>query len=395
MDERPVPRFQLIAASDDFLLAEAVTAATAAASRSLGDISPELLSEDVTPEAVALELRSPSLFEPRRLLVVDDAASWLDVPPRSGGGRQADTPAVAALVEVLAEGLDASLALVMGAWCERSPKGKLVELASAAGGFRWIPVPAAPKPWEDVVVSSEQAQVLEGVLERAAPGTTFEPRARRLLIDRLGFKPRQLAQEAHKLASAAGGKQVDEALVRALVFPPERSLEKVQDAVLARDVRPIADLLSAARAGLVVRDWQGRPLDAQSAATAVVGQIGGLLAKLLDLRRAAVAAGVGGELRPGLHDERWFSRRFKSDVAPRLEAVLDRDRPSPLRPAAGRAPTTWLLGGLFQGAAEYTDDELIAALAGLGEVEASIRGPLGPEALAAWTAHHIPRPSAP
>ncbi len=74
--------------------------------------------------------------------------------------------------------------------------------------------------------------------------------------------------------------------------------------------------------------------------------------------------------------------------------MLDRDRPSPLRPASGRAPSTWILGNLFQGAAEYRDDELIAALAGLGEVEAAIRGPLGPESLAAWTARHIPHPPA-
>ncbi len=175
MGERPVARFQLIAASDDFLLAEAVTAAIAAAGSSLGDVVPEALPEDVTPEAVALELRSPSLFEPRRLLVVADAAPWLDVPARAGLGGKASKPDVAALVEALSDGLDASLALVMGAWCDRSPKGPLVELAAAAGGFRWIPVPPAPKPWEDVVVSDEQARVLEGVLERAAPGTTFAP----------------------------------------------------------------------------------------------------------------------------------------------------------------------------------------------------------------------------
>lgn len=393
MNQVSAPRFQLIAAGDDFLLAEALDAAVAAAAAGLGGVEAERLPEDASPESVALELRSPSLFEPRRLLVVADAAAWLDAPPPQGAGRRAAAVDVAPLAEALAEGLDDSLALVLGAWCGRSPKGPLVELADAGGGFRWIPVPPPPKPWDEAVVSDEQARVLEGVLARAAPAATFAPRARRLLIDRLGFAPRQLAQEARKLAAAAAGGEIDEALVRALVFPAERSLEKVQDAVLTRDPRPLADLLAAARAGQLVRDWQGRAIDADRVATMMVGQVASLLGRLLDLRLAAEPAGVAAELRPGLHAERWFQNRFKRDLAPRLEAVLDRDRPSPLRPAGGRAASTWVLGGLFQGAAEYSNDELAAALAELGEVEASLRGGLGPEALAAWSARHIPRPA--
>lgn len=388
------PRFQLIASSDDFLLEQGLTEAVAAAAGALGGAEPEELGEDATPESVALELRSPSLFAPRRLLVLPDVRAWLDTTAPPGAGRAGPSPDVGPLAALLEEGLDDSVALVLGAWCGREPKGPLVKHAAAGGGLRWIPLPPPPKPWEDVAVSSEQARVLEGVIDRAAGGVRFERDAVRLLLERLGFAPRLLDQEVRKLAAASGGAPVDEDLVRRLVFPRERSLEVVRDAVLDRDPRPVADLLAAARAAQIVRDWGGQAIDADRVATIVVGQLSGLVAQLLYLRRAAAAAGLGGELRPGLRrDRRFYGRRFKGGLAPRLETFLDRDAPSPLRPASGRPVSTWALGQLFEGAGEYEDDELVAALAGLGEVEAALRGPLGPEAVAAWSARFLARSS--
>ncbi len=388
------PRFQLIASSDDFLLEQGLAEAVAAAADALGGAEPEELGEDATPESVALELRSPSLFAPRRLLVLPDVRAWLDTTAPPGAGRAAPAPDVGPLTALLEEGLDGSMALVMGAWCGREPKGALAKLAGAAGSLRWIPLPPPPKPWEDVAVSAEQARVLERVVDRAAGGVRFERDAVRLLLERLGFAPRLLDQEVRKLVTASGGAAVDEDLVRRLVFPRERSLEVVRDALLDRDPVPVADLLAAAEAGLIVRDWRGQAMEAERVGSIVVTQLSGMVAQLLYLRRAAVAAGLGDELRPGLRrDPRFYGRRFKSGIAPRLEAFLDRDAPSPLRPASGKPVSAWILGQLFGGAAEYDDAELTDALAHLGEVEAAQRGPLGPEAVAAWSARFLGRES--
>lgn len=391
---RDAPRFQLIASSDDFLLEQGLAEAVAAAADALGGAEAEELAEDATPESVALELRSPSLFAPRRLLVLPEVRSWLDATAPPGAGRAAPAPDLGPLTALLEEGLDDSVALVLGAWCGREPKGPLAKQAAAAGGLRWIPLPPPPKPWDEVAVSAEQAQVLQRVVDRASGDVRFERDAVRLLLERLGFAPRLLDQEVRKLATASGGATVDEDLVRRLVFPRERSLEVVRDALLDRDPRPVADLLAVARAGLIVRDWRGQAIEADRVATIVVTQLSGLVAQLLYLRRAAAAAGLGDELRPGLRREpRFYGRRFKGGLAPRLEAFLDRDAPSPLRPASGKPVSTWILGQLFAGAAEYEDVELTDSLAHLGEVEAAQRGPLGPEAVAAWSARFLGRES--
>ena len=78
--ELMVSRLALIASRDDYLLEEGFARALDDASASLGGVKPEVLSDDVTPETVAVELRSPSLFSPTRLLVVPDVRSWLGAP---------------------------------------------------------------------------------------------------------------------------------------------------------------------------------------------------------------------------------------------------------------------------------------------------------------------------
>ncbi len=56
-------------------------------------------------------------------------------------------------------------------------------------------------------------------MNKAAGSTRFTPAAERLLMERLGFAPRLLAQEVRKLAAASAGGEVDENLVRRSVFP--------------------------------------------------------------------------------------------------------------------------------------------------------------------------------
>jgi len=86
-----------------------------------------------------------------------------------------------------------------------------------------------------------------------------------------------------------------------------------------------------------------------------------------------------------------FSTRLASALAEQLEA----DEPHPLLDRKGKAPSRWNLGELFRGAAAFSDDELVAALAAAGEVELALRGDLGLEALTVWIARSLRRQSSP
>jgi hypothetical protein len=380
-------RLALIASRDDYLLEESFARALHDASASLGGAEPEVLPDEVTPETVAVELHSPSLFSPTRLLVVPDVRSWLGVPAPPDavtGDREVE---VGPLLSALADGVPEGVALVMGAWCGRRPKGPLVAAVESSGRFEWIPLPEPPKPWEDVLLSDEQRTALQRILAGASEGVRFTPDAERLLLERLGFHPRLLVQETRKLATAAGdGGEVDEGLVRDLIFPRERSLEVVRDAVLERDAGALLDLIGAAAAGVPVRDWQGRRLDSGGLPPVVFGQVFDLVQQLLYLRRTAVAVGIEEELDPARTSDRsWYNRHFKGRLAPVLLERLHEQSPTPLD-RKGKPPTPWNLGKLFAGAGRYREDELVAALASGGDAEANIRGQLALEALSSWLA---------
>ena len=385
-------RLLLLASSDDYLLGEALADAVSAACRELGVEGPELLPDDVTPDAVAVELENPSLFSPRRVLVVRDAAPFLEpTSARRGVGR---APSPDPLVQALAAGVPDDLGLVMAARCDAKPGGDLVAAVSRHGRFHWIPIPPPPKPWEEATLSEEQVAVLRSVLRRAVPEARFAPCAENLLLDRLGFAPRLLVEEARKLATAAGaGGTVDEELVLRLAPPQERSLSSVHDAMLARDPGPVISYLAAAAAGLPVNDWRGLRLDNEKVAPAVLGQVASLLEKLLDLRLLARELGLEAELDPArTAHQRWHAGVFKTRLAPALEARLVEDGPaSPVN--AAKPPTTWFLGRLFAAAGRYREEELVAALSTAGAAEVAVRGDLALEAVCAWVGQLLERPA--
>jgi hypothetical protein len=368
-------RIRLIASSDDFLLEERLTAAVAELAVELGGVEPEPLDAEATPEAVATELVSRSLFATERLLVVGDVRSWLDAPAPPGTKTDREEPPdLRPLLQVLAEGPPEGVALVLGAWCGRKPTGELVTAVEAAGTFEWVALPPPPKPWEDAALSREQRAVLEQVLRRAAGVVVFDRAATSLLLDRLGFAPRLLVQEVRKLAGAAGAQTVDEALVRRLTFPRERSVEVVRDAVLGRRIEPLLDLIAAAEAGEPVNDWQGQRLDIDALGAILIGTIGNLLLQMLYLRRLVAATPAEAELAPKRTSrDGWYNRRFKSDLGPVLTARLNDDAPSPLARPGGKPPSVFSLGAVFAGAGRYADDELAAAIAHLTRVEHGLR----------------------
>jgi len=381
-------RIRLIASSDDYLLELRLARAVAEVSAELGGgVEPEPQGEDATPETVATELVSPSLFAAERVLVVPDVRIWIDgVAPAGLKPPKESPPDPQPLVRVLADGVPEGMGLVMGAWCGRKPTGALVDAVAGAGLFEWIPLPPPPKPWEDAVLSNEQRRVLEGVLQSAADGVAFTPGATRLLLERLGFAPRLLIQEVRKLVGAAAGAEVDEALVRRLTFPRERSLEVVRDAVLQRRLAPLLDLISAASSGAPVNNWQGQRLEPGGLAQILVSQVTNLLHQMLYLRQLAAHSGLESEMAPGTTSRNgWYNRHFKSAVAPELLERLKDDAPSPLIRPKAKLPTPFGLSGLFAGAGRYTTAELTAAAVAASRVEEGIRGEHFPlESLTVW-----------
>ncbi len=378
----------LIASSDDFLLEERMRETISVVCAELGGVEAEELPVEITPEELAVELCSPSLFASQRVLVASEIRAWLDLPAKRWPEPKAAKNAVidsTPVVRVLGEGLAEGIALVLGACCHSKPKGQLVEAVEAGGRFLWEPAPEPPKPWEESVLSREQERVLREVLARASGGVRFEPAAERLLLDRLGFAPRLLAQEGRKLAAASRGGTVDEDLVRALVLPKERSLDAGRDALFDRRAAPVLDLLSAAAAGLPVRDLRGQLIKSDGVPAVVLALVSSTFQKFLYLRRLAEREGLVDEMSPErTAGDYWYPRSFKEGIGPRLVKSIENDAPSPIVPPGSKTPTLFALAPLFRGAGRYGDRELVDALAGLGRVETALRGEMSTEALSVW-----------
>ena len=380
----------LVASSDDFLLEEAFGETVRAVCAEFGDVDPETLPEEATPEDLSVELCSPSLFNPQRVLLVPEIRAWVDIPARRPPDQRPAEKAVVdatPVVQVLGEGIGDGIALVMGACCHSKPKGALVDAVDATGGFRWQPVPEPPKPWEDAVLSKEQEAMLRKLLAKAAGEVQFTPEAARLLLERLGFAPRLLSQEGRKLAAANVDGVVGEELVLALSFPQERSLDVVWDAVFERRAAPILDIMSATEAGIQVRDRQGRAVTAKNAPHVLFSQVASILQNLLYLRRLATEHGLLGEMSPDkTRDDFWYPKRFKNGLGPKIVELLKADAPSPIQRAGRKPPTLFVLGRLFKGAGRYSDEDLVQALAGAGAVETALRSDMAQEALSVWIA---------
>ena len=382
----------LIASSDDFLLEEQVREITRASSEALGGIEPEALPSDVTPEDLATELCSPSLFAPQRLFVVADLGTWVEAPPKASSKKNAEAERVdvTPLIRVLEEGLSPDITVVIGALCRSKPKGPLISAVDAAGEFEWLAAPETPKPWEDVDLSTDQERFLRGVLARAAGDVKFTEGAQDLLLQRLGYAPRLLVQETRKLVAAHVDKTVDEALVTALCFPKERSLEAVRDAVFAKQAAPVLDLLAAVEAGIPVRDWRGQLVKREGVPIMIASQVGSMFQQMLYLRRFTARVGMEQEItNERTSQSKWYPYQFKNGFGPTLLEHLKDDAPSPIAGPGKKPPTLFSLGQLFKGASRWSDHDLVNALAGFGDMESGLRGGMPTEALSVWLARAL------
>lgn len=388
-------RLVLVAAGDDLLLEDAFRDATERTKAQMSDPAVETLPDDITPEDVAVELNSPSLFNPERVLLVPDAGKWVIATSSPGGPTlpsRKNAKAVDALTQPLLSVLDGGMpdgvALVMGVWCGAKPTGSLAKKVETAGTLEWIATPEPPKPWEEGAVSDAQKTVLRRLMVRNAPQARFAPAAENLLFDRLGFAPRRLVQETSKLAVAAGPEGlIDESLVRRLVLPREGSLEVLQDAILGKDVRTAVEFLDDARRGLPIRDWSGGHIDERGLGIRVFNLAIDTFTRMLYLRGAARAIGAEDELDPQKNSARaWYSRTFKPRLGPKLKTHIESDPGAPFRSGGKfRAPSPWALQRLFRGASLYSDDALIQSLIAAGQVERRLRRPGSPiEAVPGW-----------
>ncbi len=376
-------RLLLIAASDDFLLEEARAEAVTGLVEQLGGGSVEILSAEITPESAATELLSPSLFEPQRVFVVEDARAWVKTSAPAGAVGKLPAADPAPLVETLRSGLPAGVGLVLGVWCGSRPTGPLVDVIRERGEAQWIPLPPPPKPWEEVSLSAEQVAVLRRILRQVVPGVEILPTAETILLERLGFAPRRLAQEARKLAAACGGNPIDQELVRRMTFPKERSLEQLQEAVFGRQVGPFVDLMRAASEGVPVSDWRGQRLEPKALQFVALGQGVSLATQMLYLLELGRELGLGSQLcGERVHIRGWYSKEFKNDLGPRLQEAIAADEAAPW--SGRKPPSAWRLKQLVEGAVRYQPEELAQTLATAGTVEEQLRGPMAEEAVSSW-----------
>ena len=385
------PRVVLVASPDDYFLEVGSKTAREALAEALPGAEVEELPAGTAVADVVTALQSPSLFTPNRIIVVPDGGRWIGAPQKrkrqKADRTQEEDPAP--LVALIEGGLPDGTALLVAAQVPSRPSGPLAEVVERTGELHWLPLPEPPKPWEEGSLSADQRRVLERLIGEAADGTRFTRDAVELLLERLGFAPRDLVGEVGKLAAAAGGGTVDEALVRRLVFPAERSLDAVLDAFEHGDLRPVLGLVVAFERGTTIRDWRGKRLDEIGLALGLIGSIGRLLRQMLYLRRLAVREGGARDLDPKVNGQRrWYAGRFKKELGPMLveRIVSDPGSPFPMRSASAK-PSLWRLSKIFRAAGRFPEPAIVRALARLQEVERASRGRTGKlEAITAWLA---------
>ncbi|MDD5562129.1 MAG: hypothetical protein PHQ91_00295 [Thermoanaerobaculaceae bacterium] len=374
------PQILLLASPDDFLLELARQDAVAAWQQAHPD--GEVVPFGEAPPATRLvqELASPSLFVAERLLVVADARPYLSV------GRRAAADPLAASLEALPL---AGVALVMSAVAAAAPTGALADAVGRRGEVRFIGLPDAPKPWDEARVSREQRQALVGLIARVAPALQANHEVVDALCEAYGFRPRELAKAAERLALAG---EADAAAVRAQAGAGERQLREIEDALQRRDGGRFARFTGAIAAGAVLLDWRGDAVGPDRLGPILTGTVGRLLRQALAVRGYAARAALAAELDPRrCAGKDWYQRAFKPRLFPRLAKEIEATPDSPI---AGMTP--WQLHRAFRLAAAYEDGELIAALARLAESRAErARGPAALAAISALVLALIGRPAAP
>lgn len=309
--------------------------------------------DNATLEVLAGELAAPSLFVTARLVVVRDASNWVVGQPSNSRAE--------ALLSCLRSCWDRGTSLLLCATCASEPVGKLADFVRAQGTFTWLPLPPPPKPWEDVRVSAAQRQTLEMLLRKTVPEILAHPAVVTVLVDHLGFKPRQLVQAAERLLLAGS---LDPDQVRTELGPGEHSLDQAERALVERDPARLARWLAGLAAGGELVNWRGERIVASGVAAVVSQWLQRLLRKAVVMRELARRAGLAGELdRQKCNAPRWYPTTFQKRINPLLEREIV---------AAGggelKEESAWQRQRVFRVAAAYADEELRQALGRLAQL---------------------------
>jgi hypothetical protein len=223
-----------------------------------------------------------------------------------------------------------------------------------------LPLPETPKPWEEVRVSPAQRAVLVGLIRRVAPAVAANQDAVDAHCEGYGFRPRELAQAAERLALAG---DISAEAARQQLGAGESSLGEIEKALIDRDSARLARFFAVLAAGGNLVDWWGEAVDTDRMGPRLAGTIGRLLRQALAVRGHAARL----QLTPELERKRcaargWYQRTFRAQLAPKLKADIEAVPDSPLAKM-----TDWQLHRAFRLAAPYADAELLTALGALAQ----------------------------
>jgi len=342
----------LLASPDEYLLELARADAVAAWSAANPDGEVVPLDPAPAPARLVQELVNRSLFAPTRLVVVPAAELYLST-------KEAERAAGEQLAAALAPLPLAETGLLLAAVSNQEPGGPVAEVVASRGEVRFLPVPAAPKPWEEGTrVTPAQRAVLRDVIGRVAPAVAARDDTVAALCEAYGFQARELAQAAERLALA--GDLTPEA-VRAQAGAGECTTADLEKALRERDRAAVAHFLGVLGAGGVLVGWRGDAIDEGGVGPVLTGALNRLLRNALAVRQHARRCGLAEELDPRTCGaDYWYPRVYKPRLHERLAAEI---AATPDSPVAGASQ--WQLHRIFRLAACYADDELIAALSAL------------------------------
>lgn len=310
---------------------------------------------DPAPAAPRLvqELVNPSLFAAARLVVVPDATPYF-----TAKGTSSEAPG-ASLTEALRELAFDRVWLLLAAAVGGRPQGELAETVGTRGELRWLPLPEAPKPWDDALLTPAQRGVLRDLLGRATPAILDHGDVVEALLQAHGFRPRELVQAAESLL--ASGELSAEA-VRRRAGPGEVELRALEEILISRDRAAAARFFAALASGGQLVGFRGEAIEAERQAGALAAFLGRLLRQALATRGLADRSGLVRELDPGrVGGSSWYPRVFKSGIYPRLHEAAGEAAPNPVEELSA-----WQLHRVFKVAAATGDDALLDALATLG-----------------------------
>ena len=350
---------RLLASPDDYLLELERCEAEAAWLAAYPDGELQRLDPAPAPARLIRELASPSLFATARLIVVPDARPYLgQAADDTGAPGESWGDAGAVLAAALAEMRLVDTALVLAAVSAAEPSGPLAEVVRQRGTLTFLPLPAQPKPWEEVRVTPAQRRVLEGVVGRVAPAVLADPDTVDALCECYGFRPRRLAQVAEQLQQTG---TIGADAVRTGWGPGECSLKDLEEALVRRNPAAVARFVARLAAGGTLTDWWGKPVESDAIARRVALTVARLLRQALAARGHANRAELTRELDPQkCSSPAWYNATFRRSILEPLQKEIAACGGSPLE-----GSSAWQLHRAFKLGAAYGERELLRALGDL------------------------------